>query len=333
LGTIFSYIGEKKKAIECLKRALKIALDNGYFERALRAYNNLGVVLPAQEFERSFECYEQGYELAKRVGDIKQVSFIGTNLANMYINMGNVNKALQMTEESVALDRKAGNISQLYFSVGTLGWIYQIWGEWDKSEQYYREVFNISQKTKEFQGIASAYGYLGWLHFEKREYAQAKDLFEKWIEVNEKAGAKDVLMSYIQFPILAYIELGETEKAKNLIDDLQRYALEKKDKQLIANTYAVRAMQFRAQKKWEESIEYFEKCLQEFEELNARRWNVYIFAKYILCEYARVYMERDQKGDREKALNLLNQALEIFQKMGAKKDIERIIAKKKLLSA
>jgi hypothetical protein len=44
-------------------------------------------------------------------------------------------------------------------------------------------------------------------------------------------------------------------------------------------------------------------------------------------------LERDQEGDREKAHNLLNQALEIFQKMGAKKDIENIIAKKKLLSA
>jgi hypothetical protein len=51
-----------------------------------------------------------------------------------------------------------------------------------------------------------------------------------------------------------------------------------------------------------------------------------------LCDYARVYLERDQKGDREKAHNFLNQALELFQKMGAKKEIERIIAKKKLLT-
>jgi hypothetical protein len=60
---------------------------------------------------------------------------------------------------------------------------------------------------------------------------------------------------------------------------------------------------------------------------------VYHFAKFCLSEYARVYLERDQEGDREKAHNLLNQALEIFQKMGAKKEVERIIAKKKLLTA
>jgi len=38
-------------------------------------------------------------------------------------------------------------------------------------------------------------------------------------------------------------------------------------------------------------------------------------------------LERDQEGDREKAHNLLNQALEIFQKMGAKKDIEKTKSK------
>jgi len=73
--------------------------------------------------------------------------------------------------------------------------------------------------------------------------------------------------------------------------------------------------------------------MQEFEAINARQWNMYIFAKMILCEYARVYLERNQQGDREKANNLLNQALEIFQKIDAKKDIEKIITKKKLLTA
>jgi len=78
-------------------------------------------------------------------------------------------------------------------------------------------------------------------------------------------------------------------------------------------------MLLRAQKKWNESIELFEKTLKEWESINANICNSCYFARWILCEYARVYLERDQPGDREKAHNLLNQALEIFQKMGAKK--------------
>jgi len=46
-----------------------------------------------------------------------------------------------------------------------------------------------------------------------------------------------------------------------------------------------------------------------------------------------MYLNRNEEGDKEKAYSLLNQALEIYQKIDAKKKIEKIIAKKKLLTA
>jgi tetratricopeptide (TPR) repeat protein len=124
-----------------------------------------------------------------------------------------------------------------------------------------------------------------------------------------------------------HIGLGEIDKAKALLDELHKFAHEKQNKQLIADEDVARAMLLRAEKKWDESIELFEKSLQENEALGARKWNVYWLAKTILYEYARVYLERNQPGDREKACDLLNQALEIFQKMGAKKDIEKVEAR------
>ena len=54
---------------------------------------------------------------------------------------------------------------------------------------------------------------------------------------------------------------------------------------------------------------------------------MYWFVKAFLCQYARMYLERDQQGDREKAYDLLNQALEIYQKLRAKRDIEATEAK------
>ena len=324
LGTVFLYTGARKKAIECLEKALKIALDNGYMETALRTYNNLATSLPAEESERRLEYLEKGFELSQKVGHTWMQSWIGTVLAYVYFSMGNSKKAILLVEESVALDRKARNMPGLSFSIGALGLACQALGEWDKSEEHYKEALNISQKLKEFQQIAQSYWGLGWLHFDKGEYVKARDFFEKEIEVFEKAGSKTDQMEASQFVIRTCIELGEMEKAQDLINSMHKFALEVKDKELMAGADAVRAMLFRALKKWKESIEHFEKSIQQYEALNARRWNVYFFAKWILYEYARVYLERNQEGDREKAYDLLNQALEIFQKLGAKKDIEKI---------
>jgi tetratricopeptide (TPR) repeat protein len=327
LGTIFSFTGDMNKARECLERALKIALDKSYMDTALRAYQNLANALPEEENERTLECYEKGLELAKKVGHVSYQSWIGLTLAWRYIGMGNMNKALALAEESVALDRKAGNMTQLSSSIDGLGIVYQILGEWDKSEKCHHEASSISQGLNDWQAITFNCWSLGWLHLEKGEYVKARELLEKAYEVSEKAGAKYDQTSNSRWLVWTYIELGEIEKANNLIDSLQKLAFEKEDKGLIATADALRAKLLSAQKKWEKSIELFEKSLQEHEALNARRWNVYLFAKWVLVEYARAYLERNAEGDTEKASKLLNQTLETFQKMGAKKDIEKVEAK------
>jgi tetratricopeptide (TPR) repeat protein len=327
LGIVSLYAGDWKRSVEYNERALKIALDNGYMESALRAYINLPQALPPEEYERILEYQEKGYELAKKLGDILHQSWIGITLAETYIGMGNVGKAMLLVEESAALDRKAGNMTHLPMSLGDLGFIHQILGELDESEQYYKEALNISQKSNEWQSILTSYGYIGWFYFDIGEYAKAREFYEKMYETAEKAGAKYPKMWSATRLLWTHIELGETENAANSIDDLYEFAREVGDNFMIAGIDGLRAELFRAQKKWEESVKYFEKSLQELELINARQWNAFWFARVFLCEYARMYLERNQQGDREKAYNLLNQALEIFQKMGAKKDIEKIEAK------
>jgi len=327
LGTVFSMIGENKKAVEFIETALEIALDNNYLETAARAYNNLPVALPPEETERAIESLEKAYELAKKVGEINTMCFAGTNLAGNFAGAGELGKALALSEESVALDRKTGNQNHLTMSLGELGSEYRMLGEWDKSEKCLKEAFNIAQGLKDYQAVGMGYGVLAVFYCDKGEYAKAKELAEKGYETVKKTGDKMMQWWYLYYIADWCMELGEIEKAQSQIDSLYKSALEVEaktgNKQAIAYAKRLKAKLLRVQGKWEESIEYFERSLQDFEAINAKRWNVYDYAKHVLCEYAQVYLKRDQEGDREKADKLLNQALEIFQKMGAKKDIEK----------
>jgi len=320
------WLGNRKKGQECCERALKIALDNGYMETAVWAYDDLALFHAEIENERRLEYLEKGFELAKKVGTIEWISLIGLHLAvRCYGGIGNMSKAVSLIEESVSLNRKVGNMVQLNWSLNWLGEFFEILGETEKAEQCYDEAFSISQRLDDFQAVGITFIQRGWSHFRRGEYAKAKEFMEKGQETVEKHGARGIQWS--QWTIRTYIELGECEKAKTLIDSMEEYALKENDKQLVAYAHSLGAMLLRAQKKWKESIELFEKTIQEFETLGARRWNIYNFAEWVLTEYARVYLERDQEGDREKARNLLNQALELFQKVGAKNDIEKIEAK------
>jgi tetratricopeptide (TPR) repeat protein len=241
--------------------------------------------------------------------------------------MGELDKAITLGEEGVALSEKTGNITTLSFTLSILGFAYQVSGEWGKSGQCFAEFSDISRKLDEFQASGDVHFNSGLQHFDKEEFTEARESFEEAVKVAEKAGARTMQMMVSQLLIWACVELSEIEKAQNLLDSLQKFALETEEKYFHANEMALRAMLLRAEKKRDESIELFEKTLREWESIKADIWNVYYFARWVLCEYARACLERSAEGDKEKARSLLNRALEMFQKMGAKKDIEKVEAK------
>jgi len=332
LGEILGWLGDVEKCLEYMETALKISLDNNFVESALFAYNDLGSFSGGGywNFETGFNFLTKGLELAKKVGDLFWISWIGTNLASAYIGLGDMNKAIELVEESLAFDRKARNLAHLYVSLCRRGRIYQIMGEWDKSEQFYNEALSVSQGQDDYMGIGTANGHLGQLHFDKGEYTKAKEYFEKTMEFASKHEFKLALISLTSLLSNTYIELKEIDKAEKLLKDLHKFAHETNDTWTLHRADYLKAMLLRAQEKWAESIEQFEKSLQEREAVKPRRWDIYEFARF-LCEYARVYLERNQEGDKEKAHNLLNQALEIFQKIGAKKDIEKTMTRLEVL--
>jgi len=326
LSICFGIFGNLKKYKEYANRALKIALDNNYLETALWAYSRLTDWVEPEEYEKCLEYIEKGLALARKVGDIRFQSDFLETLAWADMQMGELGKAVTLLEETLELRKKAGYMTFLPFGLIGLGRVYQMLGEWDKSEQYHNEASIAARDQDEINVKVASLQYFGLLHFARDEYAKARECFEEATKLWEKnVGGR--IGGYLELLAWTYIELGEIEKAKDLIDSQQKFARESGDKYCDASEKTLRAALLRAQKKYEESIELFEKSLQEWESIKANIFSAYDFAKWVLCEYARAYLERNGEGDKEKARGILNRALDMFQKMGAKKDIEKVEAK------
>jgi len=325
--------GNYKKGREYVERALKTALENSYLETALWAYYRAYDATRAEEYEKRLEYIEKGLALAKKIGNI---TFQASNLIRLaieYSALGECARAITIGEEALALDKKAGSKPSIPWDLLVLGTAYLRLGEWEKSEQLFSEAMDKARGTDETLSVWWGHSCLGQLYFEKEEYSKAEKWFEEGIDILIKTGSRAEDSGSYSSLVMTYIELGEIEKAQNLLDGLRKFALETGEKWLISKEMVLRAGLLRAQKKWDESVELFEKALKELEFIEAGIWNVYFFARWVLCEYARACLERNGEGDREKAHSLLNQAMEMFQKVGAKKDIEKIIAKKKLLTS
>lgn len=328
-GKIAGHTGDLKRSHEGFEKALEIALENNYAEIAVEAYKGLARAFQVSNEMEKRLCYlQKGYELAKKVGAISAQSWIGNSLAEAYFGMGKMEEAHLLSEESVTLDRKTDNLHNLCISLLTLADINCTLGEYDVAEKLANESLDITKKQKIVPGTGWANAMLGMLYFRMAEYAKSREYLEKAIEIllTIGVGGKTGIISLRYVLIWNSIELGELEKAEEQLNVLQPLVQQLNSMMLLALAAATRGMLLRAQKKWDASIEYFEKTLEGFEALRTIIWNSRTYATRLLYEYARVYLERDLEGDREKARNLLTQALVVYRKLKAKKEIEKIEA-------
>ena len=325
LGGMIDSIEESGRYLE---KGLKIAIESNCMEPALRLHNNVSIYYEAiGNVQKAVETREKGFELGKKIGETNSTSWIGKNLAQSYWNMGEVQKALALLEEMLMLDKRTKNTVGVAQATYALGHIYQYLGEYDQSLQYLREGYGIAKKTKEYQTIAESASMLGELLIEIEQYSEAEKYLNEGNSTYEKAG-NTVYQSFMTLPFIARLHLkrGEIEKAKGSIERISEIAAKEKFRVGILIAEMLKGMLFKEQRNWEQSTQHFERSLSECKSLNAQKWYVHRYADS-LYEYGSMYLERDKGDDREKARDLLNQTLEMFQKMGAKKEIEKVEAK------
>jgi len=324
LGVLSAKSGEFAKAAKYYEQGLKIALENNSMGWALTLYNNLSELYwTTAEFQKMFETAKEGLELAKTVGALGSLAWIGVLLAGCHACMGEIRKAISMLEDILALDRRIKFTAHISYTLWGLGEGYLWLGEWDKSLQYLMEARDIAKKAREYQASINATYSLGKLFMEMGDYVEAEKYFNESSNICEKAGDTVTQLTEVFLPLSElYLKKGEIKKAKELIGKIYAFATNTKNRLVISYAEMLRAMLFREQKNWEQSIQHFEKSLQGHKSLSLQKWRVDRFAE-LLYEYGLMHLNRNEENDKEIAHVLLNQALEIYQRVDAEKKIEK----------
>jgi tetratricopeptide (TPR) repeat protein len=285
------------------------------------------------QFQKAFETCQKGSELARKVGALYNLSWLYLELAQSYLEMGDVKKAISILEEITAFNKRTKYTVHLPSVMASLGWGYRIQGEWERSLGCLKEGLRLANEVGEYQFSSFANLELGELYMEMEDYVQAEKYIKEAVKIDEIAG--DIDLNLISdFPSLSklYLKKGETEKAKELIERIFEFGVKTNSRLIISNVEKLRGTLFKLQKNWKESVQHFENSLEIYKSMEAEKWYVIEFAD-LLYEYGLMYLERNEEADKEKTFSLLDQALAIYQKIDAKRRIEQMISKKKLLTA
>ena len=97
---------------------------------------------------------------------------------------------------------------------------------------------------------------------------------------------------------------------------------------LAAEVHLAEGIVATAQRRWPEAEAAFRKAAAI-----SGQYHVPYYEARFLLEWGEMYLSRNGPGDRDKGMELLDQALATFQRIQAKKMVEKVLGRKELLKA
>jgi tetratricopeptide (TPR) repeat protein len=259
--------------------------------------------------------------------------FLRRPLVLIYTLFGEVAKAEESCQAVKTIQDK-GSVAETgaicpFEDVAGIGFHYLRQGEWDKARDYLEGAIAVHQERNNLAAVDACSFALGSLSLEEGNFPKAEELLLKSLEICRNGG--NVLFELWVLPVLAelYLKMSQPDKAAEYVD--RGFELMKPDQNwygLPAPMYLARGMLSTARKDWGTATESFDKAIQ----INRQYQLPWDEAK-TLHERGLMYLARGGKGDRDKAHEDLDEALAVFQKVGAKKDAEKVLRKKEMLKA
>ncbi|EKE09933.1 MAG: Tetratricopeptide repeat protein [uncultured bacterium] len=244
------------------------------------------------------------------------IASIGSELGNVYRDLGNYGKAKQLFEQSIAIYKK--NFHKNHFwvakALGCLGCVYSDQGNYEKAKQLLEQCILIYRKSsyENHPWFARTLGWLGNVYREQGNYEKAKQLFEESLVIYKKN-------SYENHPWFAqalgrlgsiYREQCNYEKARQLLEEsLVIYRKNSyENNPWFARALAWLGSVYRDQGNYEKAKQLLEESLLIYRKNSheAQPW----FA-WTLVWLGNLYREQ---GNYEKAKQLLEESLVIYKK-------------------
>jgi tetratricopeptide (TPR) repeat protein/tRNA A-37 threonylcarbamoyl transferase component Bud32 len=241
----------------------------------------------------------------------------------IYTLSGEFEKAAEACRAEEEIERKT--LAGCHFEdTAGIGLHYLRQGDWDKARACLEQAIAAHQERNTIAAVGGCSFALGSLSIEEGNYAEAEKLLLRSLDICRDGG--NVLFELWVLPMLVelYLKLGQPDKAAEYVErGFELFELDQSWYGLRAPMYLAKGMLARTQKKWGEAEKSFNEAVminQQYE----LPWD----AAKTLHEWGLMYAH---KRDKESAFEKLDEALAIFQKIGAKKDVEKTLAAKESL--
>ena len=306
-GVAMKFLGRTEEGLRTIEGSIPLTEAGGDLHALWRALNNAGAGYDQLgKFEAVGPYLQRALAIAERVGNPDMIAFSLQNLGVDRTTIGDWSAARPYLERAVALvgDRRTASSSPPLYHLGELALRE---GKWEEAESLFTRALAVSEETHYRSGRDETASRLAQLDIEA---GRPRDALRRL----EVLAAEDDARPEPHVLAWAYLEAGATDRAGHLIEQAVERARTAQDIRNLQLALHVQGLVFARQDHWTEA----EAALTEAREL-ARSGMKHEEGR-ALHHLGLILIGR---GDAEGARRRLEEALAIFRRLGATKDIER----------
>jgi|GEM_PF-770866 len=355
--------GETDEVRHLLGRSLEIQKKFGDQSGISSSLHTLGNIAYKQgDLDEAARLYRESLEITKKLGKHSGIASCLHGLGMLAHKHGQLDEAQQLYDESLSIDKKLGNQSGIADSFQALGTLAYDQGKFEEATKLYADSLRIEKRTGNKVGIASLLRDLGMLKHDQGEWDEADKLYHESLTIDRGVGNRRGIENSLRaLGQLAY-DRGKHDKARELGGESITIAKDLGDRAGLASSLHNLGLVSVAEENYETGEELFLESLKIFKQLDDRKALAECFeslgvlrAEQGLLQEARSTLDQalelakqvgipyriasvtrsiaflaEKEGDKTRAIQLLNDAMPIFEKLrplkaqDAQRDLDRL---------
>jgi len=332
LGHVLVYhTGEISRGLKLYQRCCDEARQAGNFvafsQAAIelsREYNYL------RDTGSGLHWAEQGREASQHAGTLPSQLLSNLALAWAQILRGDAAGSISSLETALQTARKGGIESTRFlgaFNVVPCR-VHVFLGDWDQAST---ELVELRESAEQLHNPTVSPLWFapvqGWLCLEGDDLVEAKANFMEAVGFCQSVGDNPPELYARALLVQVCSKRDELEEAESHLHRAKEiFSLSPDWLGLAAEVHLAEGILAAAQQRWEAAEGAFQKAV----EVN-RQYHLPYYEARSLLEWGEMYLSRDDSSDREQGMQLLDQALAIFQGVQAKKMVEKVLARKQVI--
>jgi signal transduction histidine kinase len=129
--------------------------------------------------EKALEYGLKAIEISRSINNYNVLQEALLNVSAVYVNMGQLDKALALLKEAKAVSEKINDRVTLLGELVAYNNIFELQGKYDELKKYTDEIILLGKETNNTRVLSDAEYFMGLYAFNKKDYLAAKDHFKK----------------------------------------------------------------------------------------------------------------------------------------------------------